>query len=273
MVILPHYERVGIMDYDQFRAQYENQHPASIPKRSGEVSPFPLWVRALTWIMFICAALLSGVHTVPVVHAGIPTEGVAEWVSSLASAGAFAAVEMALLLSSFAMLGGAGWTVFGILVLSISAAMAANIYSVVNAYQNVQGGGDPGTLVVAVIIGIVAPGIAFLSGKLLANMNNAERALENRHTKALQEWDSEILRAWNKFQRASKKDSKLESDLEPAPKVVQSRSRPSERVRVYFQEHPDAVEDDPQTIADALGVSRSTVYSVRSKVLQNGHGG
>lgn len=261
--------------YDAFRAQYENQHPASVPQRVEEVSPYPAWVRWLTWIMFGCSALLSGVHTVPVVHGGIPTVGVADWVASVASGGAFAAVELALLLSSFALLGGAGLTVWGILLLSISAAMAANVYSVVNAYLSLQDGGELGTLVVAVIIGVVAPGIAFLSGKLAANMNRAARSIGKRaddaYHVARERWDSEINREWRKFQAEVQKKSNLESELERAPKAVQHKSRPSARVQTFFRENPDAVDDDPQEIADLLDVSRSTVYSVRKKFDQNGH--
>jgi hypothetical protein len=58
------------MDYSEFRKQYEQQHPASIPQRIPVASEYPRWLTPTAVLMFVASAFVSGLHTASaVVHA------------------------------------------------------------------------------------------------------------------------------------------------------------------------------------------------------------
>lgn len=265
--------------YIAFRKQYEARHPASIPRRRRVLSDYPGWLRAATFVMFFCSALLSGVHTVPVVRAGIPAS-VPPQIADVVAATAFVSVEIAILLSSYAMLGGGGVFVAGVLGLATLTALTANVYSVVRAYQD-STGSDPGTLVVAVITGVVAPGIAFLSGKMYVQMGRADRQERERaeaeYRRACQDWDVRIEREWARYQRQGHVRNTVRSDSGrpigvrdavrsdgnlDTPRMTGQRA--ADIVREYLDAHPDAASLSVRDLAERLGVGKSTVAAVRA---------
>ena len=263
------------MEYEEFREQYEQQHPASVPVLEAELSPYPHWLRWATLLMFVCSALLSGVHTVPVVRDGIP-DSVPVRIADAVSLTAFVSVELAIFVAAYALVGGAGLLIIGVLVLSTGTALVANVYSVVHAYQ----GGDIWTLLVAVIIGLAAPGIALLSGKMFVDMHRASRSIARRardaHREASIAWDDRVKRAWNSYQKHA-----VPKSSQNRPKTVpdaQNRTVPendaaaSERVVSYLKNNPEASQMSIRDIANALNVGHSTVHRIkRSMGQENGH--
>lgn len=258
--------------YDEFRHEYELRHPASVPMKRLEASPFPWWVKWVALAMFLSSALLSGVHTVPVVREGIPTE-VVEWLASVAAGSAFISIELAIFVSTFALIGGGSPTVWGVLILSSLTALGANIYAVIQAYTDAIKQTDQfawGTLVVAVLIGIVAPGVAYLSGRLYVNLQRANRKLSNeadsRYLADRKAWDREINDAWEAVQKRVQNVSNEQPNKQERPKA-------SFIVRQHFTDYPEDLDNDRslREIADQLGVSHGTVYNVKLSMLSNGH--
>lgn len=254
------------MDFKEFRARYEERHPASVPVLTPELSPYPAWLKYAVLLMFVCSALLSGVHTVPVVRAGIPTT-IDSGIADIVSLTAFVSVELAILLSAYAMVGGGGLVVTLVLLLATGTALVANIYSVLKAYQDAQlTSGDDGTLIVAIIVGIVAPGIAFLSGKLFVNMQRAARTVDQRtkaaFTSARQAWDLKINAAWEAYEKTTANSSRTEETTQASANVSPNgRDQPSpaeKQVIAFLRTNPDALHWSRQQLANAAGVAKST---------------
>jgi hypothetical protein len=258
--------------FEEFRREYEVRHPASVPRKKPELSPYPRWLSYMTLLMFFSSAMLSGVHTIPVVRAGIPPE-VDPTVAGIVSGSAFISVEIAILLSAYAQIGGGGFWVNAVLGLATITALAANVYSVLRAYQETVVGSDTGTLLVAIIIGIVAPGIALLSGKLYVNMHRADRQIGARSQAQFdadcKAWDKEINEAWDTVQARVQTAVQVDTSAgQPSTPSVQASSK----VEKHYQDHPaDLDKQSIREIADMLGVSKSTVANVRGKLLSNGH--
>jgi hypothetical protein len=258
------------MDYLEFRAQYEERHPASVPVRVEEVSPYPRILQVAIFIMFISAALLSGVHTVPVIQQGLPP-GVSSEMRDVTGIAAFIGVEMAILLSAFAMVGGGNAFVRSALYMSIGTALVANVYSVIKAFAAVAGG-DIGALIVAAFLGIAAPSIAGLSGKMFVDVMRAKRGIDRRANEAYQEscqlWDARVLAAWKADARKAINLSNGQHGQGGQKRRVSSKTA---KVRQYYVDNPSALDTPIREIADKLGVGRQTVSNARQKVLSNGH--
>lgn len=254
------------MDFKTFRQRYEERHPASVPVKEPELSPYPWWLQWAVLLMFVCSALLSGVHTVPVVRAGIPIT-IEPGIADVVSLTAFVSVELAILLSAYAMIGGGGLVVTLVLMLATGTALVANIYSVLKAYQDAQlTSGDDGTLVVAIIVGIVAPGIAFLSGKLFVNMQRAARTVGQRtnaaYAEARRAWDTRINTAWEAYEKTAANSSRTGENTQTVANVSPNgRSQPSPaelQVVSFLRTNPDALQWSRQELANAVGVAKST---------------
>lgn len=268
--------RNGLDEYAEFRKRFEVRHPASIPRHRRVLSEYPRWLQGATLVMFICSAILSGVHTIPVVRAGIPADIPAR-IADAVSLTAFVSVEIAILLSSYAMIGGSGLAVRGVLLLATLTALTANIYSVLRAYRELTAG-EPGTLMVAVIIGVVAPGIAFLSGKLFVSMGRADLAAreqaEAEYLRACREWDARIEREWLRTGRKSGRtdvQNAVRPDGQTGQPIGQSgqlfvQQRPAELIRTYLSEHPEDINLSVRELATRLGVGKSTVASIRTEL-------
>ena len=72
--------------YLQFREEYERQHPASVPRHTPAIiGEYPGWVHYIVLAMFVSAAILSGVHTVPTVYDTIESGKVSEIVRQVAA--------------------------------------------------------------------------------------------------------------------------------------------------------------------------------------------
>lgn len=188
------------MDYNDFRSEYENQHPASIPFYEEPLSDNPRWMTYAILAMFVCSAALSGVHTVPTAYGTIEAAKVAEFVRQPVALGAFIFIELGILITSYSMFKKWSWIAFLILALCIIIAMAANLYSVNKAMQT----NDMGAMIVGVAFGIAAPLIAMMSGKQYVNVHRSEqvalfRAKQQYHESKIAH-DKRVAEAWEQLQ-------------------------------------------------------------------------
>lgn len=275
-----------MMDYEQFRKEYEKQHPASIPVQEHEISHYAGWVKWLALLMFASGALMSGVHTAPTVYDVIPQHKlITEGVRMFAAVFSFVSIELAILLSAYFMVRRAAKADLMFLLVSGGIAMVANVTSVFNV---LGGHADAESVIKTVFFGLGAPTIAFMAGKLFVNIHSSTRILDKRaRDKYRQEsiaFDEAILDAWTDYQdRREQRPTGVQVDSSGhGQRSGRGYSRTADarrRVRKYFTAHPDVLDSDMgvRPIADEIGnVSKSTVASVRSemqderKALQNG---
>ena len=269
------------MEYGEFREHYEEMNPASIPRLEEELSIYPDWLEKVVGLMFVCASLLSGVHTVPTVRGGMSVSFWGEHIVNVISLGSFIAIELVFFIAAYAMMRKAQWHVLVTLIVAFIVAMVSNLQQNFIAYQ----AGDVGTIIVAVTLGIGAPLMAFMAGKMFVDIHRARRMVgmdaKRQFDAAKREWDAEIKSEWDKYQKAEKKAAKASN---PRPTTVQEVSEightegASERVRKFFEKRPDAVLDEKlgvRGIAKHLNVGHQTVSTVRnqmrSEMSKNGH--
>lgn len=192
-----------MLSYEEFREQFEKQHPASVPVPVAAVrSEYPRWLRGVVLLMFICAALLSGVHTVPTVYAGIEEDVVAPLVRAIVSLSSFVAVELAIFVAAYARLKANGWLVFSMLVVTFGIALVSNIQSVLKA---LGANGALGLTVVGVALGIGAPLIALMSGEMFVHMHSASTRADTeadaRYREERKAFDTIVLSAYRKYEK------------------------------------------------------------------------
>jgi hypothetical protein len=282
------------MDYHEFRNQYEAQHPASVPVLRYELAAFPAWVRWAVMAMFMAAAVISGVHTVPTVYQTIESGKVAPLVHDIAALSSFIAVELAILLSAYLLKRnrGLGWL---LLITTSFVAGIANLQSSLTAMSGKQA--DAWTQIVAVSVGLAAPLIVLASGKLLVDIFNGERTVnaraDERYHEECKKFDAEVLAAFEKFSRSKKASVQLpavpagvQPSMLPASAMLSAADMRThghghgyaratdarERVRTYLREHPDAIRLSSRELAEQLGVGK-TIVAEELKTLRQGNTG
>lgn len=223
--------------YPEFRQKYEEQRPASIPQYEPPLQDNPRWMTWATFAMFICAAALSGVHTVPTAYITIEALKVAEYVRQPVAMGTFIFVELGILMSSYTMFKKWSWIAFGILLLCISIAIVANLYSVFQAMKT----NDTGAMIVGISLGIGAPLIAMMSGKQYVNLHRSEQIAEMRARQKfkddLVQHDEDVQVAWDQWQ------IKLEMLAEKEVQREQLRiEREAERERIHNEQEIERIQ-------------------------------
>ena len=272
-----------MLDYKQFREQYIEQHPASVPVRDDEISPYASWVKWVALLMFASGSLMSGVHTAPSVYDLVPEHPlISEGVRTFAAVFSFVSVELAILLSAYFMIKGNRAGLFFLLV-SGGVAMVANVTSVFAVLER-QFEVEP--VLKTLIFGLGAPTIAFMSGKMFVNIHTSARTLDRRaRDKFKQEsiaFDAAILDAWTAYQNQRPTAVQMDSGHGQRSGHGYKRSPDaSKRARRYFTQNPDALFDDKlsvRRIADEVDAGKSTVHAVRGQMREeleaqkNGHG-
>lgn len=283
-------------DYGEFRKQYEERHQASVPARKPIVNEYPSWLYWAVGGMFFSAAVLSGVHTVPTVFNTIEVnEIITPLVRSIASLLSFVAVELAIFISAYAAIRGSKVFVTIVLATSFIVAIVSNLQSVSRALSG--SGAGVGTLVVIVALGVGMPLIALMAGKMFVDMHRANRTMalrtEHEYTEAWKAFEAEILSAYEAFERKQDRRTGRTLDIHPVRADIgrtdsgQGVQRPSgfgydrssdakDKVKTHLEDHPEDFQMSVRTLADKLGVGKSTVADVR-KMLQpelstNGNG-
>ncbi len=276
------------MDYHEFRAQYEAQHPASVPVLRYELSVYARWVKWAVLAMFLAAALISGVHTVPTVYQTIEAGKVDPNVHAAAALASFVAVELAILLSAYLLIRNP-WLGWALLIVTSFVAAVANLQSSMSALA----GKDDWTRVVAIVMGLAAPLIVLASGKLLVVIFNSERTISGRAEERFREeckaFDGEVLGAFEKYSRGKRTSvvlpampaSVYPSALPASAPLSAADSRTHghgqgytraadarERVRAYLQENPDAIRLSSRELAERVGDVGKTIVAEELKALR-----
>ena len=278
----------GQLDYASFRKQYEQQHPASVPKRRRSIKrEYPLMIELLVLLMFICAALLSGVHTVPTVYSGMEQSSTSEIVRQIVALLSFVAVELAIFMSAY-LLDKQRTLAWIVLAATFLIAMISNLNSVNKALA----GGDEWARVITITLGVGAPLIALMSGKLyivISASNRKNRDISEEEFDALsKQFDTAVLEAYTKYeQRTSRVMARLSGDLSAPVSAGQladgrtsgqadngghatgqgytKRTDARQQVRDYLAANPEMVNGNVRQIANLLSVGKSTVGEVQNE--------
>jgi len=277
------------MNYDEFREEFNQQHPASVPIKPEDISSeYPWWLRSVVIFMFVCAALLSGVHTVPTAYAGIEQEHVAEWVRQLVALAAFVAIDLAIFIATYARLRGNRTVVTIMLIVVFAVALISNINSVLRA---LSAQGDVWITAVGVILGFGAPLIALLAGEMFVHMHlsqtKANTEAQEKYREDSKQWDATVLTAFRKYRKSIQDSKQVPAasngssngiqgmEIIPSNSTLGHKKQPMAREMTiaFFQEHPELLVDGkPLEIAAHLGVGKSTVYNVIEELKRtNGH--
>ena len=287
------------MDYSTFRVEYEQQHPASVPKlqtfKTARI--YPWWLQIVVVVMFVCAALMSGVHTVPTVREGMPDDSMfSDAVKDLIAYGSFAAFELSVFSASYALLRRASAWVWLTLAVAFLVMVASNLLQVTRAFA---AEGDPGTQLVAVIVGVGAPLVALLSGKILVDIHrtNAHQDSEatTRYEAACKQFDADVLTAFEKQQKRTVRQAPTPSAQRPLQQTPDTpadadtdgrehgtgqgytkRTDAREAVHAFLKDNPAAANLTVREIADLLKVGKTTVADVMKdwrteRASANGH--
>ena len=189
------------MTYDDFRRDYSKKHPNSVPVKQ-DFHGNGLGARLLWLAVFISAALISSVHTVPTILATIPTGGIIPLlVVNIAALSGFVAVELTIFAS--AMYKSRGRIAMMALALSLATAVVANIYSAVSTMTTgVVGGSNIFEVAVAAFVGLAAPLTAYVAGEMFARMSEEDREqqqmIAERYREDMQRFDKAVLAAYTK---------------------------------------------------------------------------
>lgn len=272
------------MEYQEFRKQYEEQHPASVPVLEIEMNEYPGWVRWAVLATFVCAALVSGVHTVPTVWKSIEVGAIiTPEIRNAVSLASLVAIELAILLSAYLMAKGVKLAYFVVSVASV-VAVSANLYSVITAFN---AGGDAGALVVAIFLGIGAPTIALFTGKMFVDIHRADRIQDTRAKRLFRDasiaWDKEVEKAWKAYQKSGKVSERPSVDVradtgQPSASGYgyNRKADAKDIVRKHLSDNPDDLNVSVRDLANRLNVGKTTVSDVQREMKErtssNGNG-
>lgn len=268
-----------MMDFEEFKEQYEAMHPGERPSAPERVTE-GAWMRAGIAAMFICSAGISGVHTIPTIYSTVESGLVDEWIRRAVSIGSFFAVELGILLTGYGISESRTVNV-GAGALAIIVAVIANIISVSKAFSD----GTLADIAVSLILGVFAPTMALLAGKAFEGQRDRVAAeiarrkavyyteLEGYNARVAGAYDQYTKRMERKAERenAASKAIPMEIPLEserknsiPSESTLGHRKAPdaSERVNAYLTEHPEALAMDGLELARVVGVGKSTAYTV-----------
>lgn len=227
-------ENQTIKSFEEFKEDWLLKHPASIPVEDIEDSPYPRWLRGATFLMFLAAALLSAVHTIPVVYAGIPSNSIiSPEIRTAAANASIIAFELGILLSAFLMIAkssmGLAWLLLGTM---FTGTIIANIQSISQTSSE-----GIGSSVVTIVFGAGIPVIALAAGKLFVNIYTTERTLKKRgkesYREALKELDTIINQAHTKYLKQHDTSRNFVKSDEAQPVHETSRSPVKPRVKIH----------------------------------------
>lgn len=227
-------EKQSLMTFEEYKEDWLIKHPASIPVEEVEDSPYPSWLRIATLLMFLAAALLSAVHTIPVVYAGIPSNSIiSPEVRTAAANASIIAFELGILLSAFLMIVkssmGLAWLLLGTM---FAGTLVANVQSI-----SLTSGEGLGSSVVTLIFGAGIPVIALAAGKLFVNIYTTERALKKRGKETYREdmkaLDALINQSHTKYMKQNDTSRKFTKSDEAQQVHEISRSPVKPRVKIH----------------------------------------
>lgn len=261
------------LSFEEYKEDWLIKHPASIPVEEVEDSPYPRWLRGATLLMFLAAALLSAVHTIPVVYAGIPSNSIiSPEIRTAAANASIVAFELGILLSAFLMIVrssmGLAWILLGTM---FAGTIVANVQSI-----SQTSGEGLGASVVTLIFGGGIPIIALAAGKLFVNIYTTERALKKRakdtYREAMKLLDTTINQAYAKYQKQSNPSRNFMKSDEA--QQVHETSRSSVKPRVKIHEIAEIIYENgdgkmsANEMMDKYGISLGSTTKIR-EMLKN----
>lgn len=276
-----------IMTYEEFRDQWQKQHPASLPEKRDAALPYPLWLPVAVLVMFLSAVLLSAVHTIPTVYEAIPvTDVISEVVRRAAAHAAVFVIELSLFIAVYASASGKTTTYTAIEIVSFVGALAANLDSVLSTVS-----GDLGGVIVGVIVGSTPPLAAALSGAVYVRMHRANaRAQQDaaaHYRDDLKQLDAVILTAYRKYEKdmsaklSERTDKRTDTALLSGGNVrsdtdTDGHGRTShaafghertpdglQKALTWFTDNPDKANMSLRDLEPLVGVGRDTLSRAR----------
>lgn len=224
----------------EFRQNYEAQHPASVPRFILEPAKYPEWLPKVVLMMYGAAALLSGVHTVATVRVSMSAnQSFAPLVKDVVSLASFIAIELALLVSAYAMLGDGKIIAIVAGLIAFLIAVIANLQDISTALATHELGGQ----IVIAGIGIGAPLIALLAGKMFVDMHKAKRIqqykAQQQFDKDNLDFDNEVNVAWLVFdaQQRLEYEQERQAQIEREDRLRQEAADAEQRERDEQRKH------------------------------------
>lgn len=271
--------------YAAFRAIYETRLP---PPPEPKFQRESVFVPVALVVMIIASVFISGSRTV------------LEFGGGLAGIAAVAMLEGAIISYAFfrtrlnfndermeavRVLANRG------LALAFVVAVAANVHSVIKG----AGIETPPVITISILllVAVSAPTLAFISGDIMALelMRNGykERKLQAAYQESLTAWAEGLNEAWGREKSRWGVNVKIEAapvsiptlsngiplesnENQPSKSTLGHTKQPDATpiVEAYFIANPDMLSNGkPLEIARELGVGKSTVYTVRAKMLQD----
>lgn len=271
------------LDYQTFRLQYEEQHPASIPILEEDTHEYPVWLLPITLVMFVAASIVSGAHTVSTVRQTLDASLIPQASKDLVAYSAYFAFELALLVSVFSWIRKTNrWISYMATMVVFTVIVLANVQDVAHSATS---GAWFATFVV-VGLGVGTPLVALLSGKLFVDVYRTNRGSSSRakaaYQEALKQWDTTIFRAWSSYQKSVEKQTRVASTVDKRL-FTQTDSRQTgvgytrvasavDKTIHYLHDNPDGIELSVRELGEAVGVGKDSASKGRKAYLQNGNG-
>jgi hypothetical protein len=302
MVIFDQHTERFTKAWEAFNQLYVLERPAPQPPKWYVGLP---WLMIPFSIIAICGIALSALRTAPVFQQiAVPLIG--EALAAVEAILAVVVIEVAIVIMRYVIvlqksedgklnaddlrnwMTGGFWLAFGVAIL-------ANLYASLKHVEVLATLTPVMDVVIALAVGISAPMLAFIAGDILASLylrSERRRAeLRSRFETALTEWQELRERSWNarkgdyglrlKVESLSAPSSnsipslpmefplEAQTEIIPAASTVGHKKQPMARqiVETYFDEHPEALQQSPLEVAAALGIGKSTVYTVRNERL------
>lgn len=294
--------------FKAYRDTYAETNPApDLQKIARKYATNNKTMYQLLGLLVVASMVVSGSHTVPVFADSLPT-GTPAFLKLLVSVAAFIAIEVAILVYAYQRVEKAHadnpdmskdvQRLMGYgLILAIAVALGANVYSVLKPHMT--GGGlkqiwDMVSIVVAVLVGISAPVLAFIAGELFGLMNVQARERKvfilKEYENAIEAWESELRDAWARDR--AKWGAKVSVERPASVSLSDTSVRPSlsatdtadgqpdkhgygvgyvrtsdatQRVIDYLNANADAGQMTVRQLADAVGVGKTTAAAVLKK--------
>lgn len=248
-------------EYQEFRTAYEMMHPASIPRKEEEVRQYQPWVQWAVLTMFVCAAILSAVHTVPTIYEGIDENAVHPAVRQIAAGLSFVFVELMILLSAYLYIRNKGWAVF-VGGFTFIVAAFANVQSALLSF-GMDANANLWTMFVSVLVGLLAPVVCLAAGKLYVNIQHSQASAHYRVQKKYEEdmraWDNEIRHAYEQWKKQNQKRSRATVREQPQKQSENRNEDAPQVVRTYLMENPDDMKLSVRKLAEKISAERSPV--------------
>ncbi len=257
----------------------------------------------LLGVLVVASVVVSGSHTVPVFADSLPT-GTHPIIALIVSVAAFVAIEVAILVYAYQRVEKAHadnpnmskdvQRLMGYgLALAISVALGANVYSVLKPHMvgELTSIWQGVSIIVATLVGISAPVLAFIAGELFGLMNVEARERKNtvfnEHEQLTEAWEAGLRDAWARDRAKWGARVSVERPVSvvlPDAPVRPVLSAPDgqadkhgygvgyvrasdafQRVIDYLSANADAGQMTVRQLADAVGVGKTTAAAALKK--------